>query len=127
MAFHEITVPPAGLVADPRRPEVYVASADWMPRNFFRRIEVAFPVEDGALKHRVAEEILAEQQAHAEKDIHLPSPSYWPLVLSFSLPVIAFGVIYNHILIAVGGLIVLAATAFNVAQVLRYSNSNTAC
>jgi polyphosphate kinase len=26
-------------------PEVYCASADWMERNFFRRIEVAFPVQ----------------------------------------------------------------------------------
>lgn len=42
-----------------RQPEVFVASADWMPRNFFRRIEVAFPVEDGALKHRLMEEIIA--------------------------------------------------------------------
>ena len=25
------------------QPEVFVSSADWMPRNFFRRIEVAFP------------------------------------------------------------------------------------
>src|SRR3569623_1219292 len=26
-------------------PEMYCASADWMERNFFRRVEVAFPVE----------------------------------------------------------------------------------
>jgi cytochrome c oxidase subunit 1 len=54
-----------------------------------------------------AEELLAEQEAHADKHIHLPSPSYWPLVVSFSLPVIGFGVIYNHILIAVGAVIAL--------------------
>src|SRR5438034_5590278 len=30
-------------------PLVYVSSADWMPRNFFRRIEVAFPIETPAL------------------------------------------------------------------------------
>ncbi len=29
-----------------RRPRIYLGSADWMPRNFFRRIEAAFPVED---------------------------------------------------------------------------------
>jgi polyphosphate kinase len=28
------------------RPELYLASADWMPRNFFRRVESCFPVED---------------------------------------------------------------------------------
>jgi cytochrome c oxidase subunit 1 len=37
----------------------------------------------------------------------MPSPSYWPLVVSLGLPVIGFGVIYNHLLIAAGGLIVL--------------------
>ena len=33
--------------------DVYLASADWMSRNLFRRIEVAFPVLDKALKRRV--------------------------------------------------------------------------
>jgi polyphosphate kinase len=35
---------------------VYLASADWMDRNFFRRIELAFPVLDPALKQRVIKE-----------------------------------------------------------------------
>jgi polyphosphate kinase len=35
---------------------VYLASADWMDRNFFRRVEVAFPVFDEALKKRVIDE-----------------------------------------------------------------------
>jgi polyphosphate kinase len=39
-------------------PDLYLASADWMPRNFFRRIEVMFPIEDARLKARVTEEIL---------------------------------------------------------------------
>jgi len=41
------------------RPEVYVSSADWMPRNFFRRIEVTFPVEDGVIRDRLINEVLA--------------------------------------------------------------------
>ncbi|MDB5918375.1 MAG: ppk1 [Massilia sp.] len=36
--------------------DVYLASADWMTRNLFRRIEVAFPVLDKALKKRVIAE-----------------------------------------------------------------------
>jgi polyphosphate kinase len=36
--------------------DVYLASADWMGRNLFRRIEVAFPVLDPALKARVIDE-----------------------------------------------------------------------
>jgi polyphosphate kinase len=33
--------------------DVYLASADWMARNFFRRIELCFPVLDPVLKKRV--------------------------------------------------------------------------
>jgi polyphosphate kinase len=39
--------------------DVYLSSADWMGRNLFRRIEVAFPVLDKALKSRVISEGLA--------------------------------------------------------------------
>lgn len=35
---------------------VYLSSADWMDRNFFRRIETCFPVEDAKLKKRVIQE-----------------------------------------------------------------------
>jgi polyphosphate kinase len=38
-------------------PEVYCGSADWMDRNLFRRIEVAFPIEAADLKGRVAEDL----------------------------------------------------------------------
>lgn len=44
--------------ANALQPRVYVGSADWMPRNFFRRIEVVFPVEDGALQQRLIEEVI---------------------------------------------------------------------
>lgn len=40
--------------------EVYLSSADWMDRNLFRRIEVAFPILDPELKHRVIHEGLNE-------------------------------------------------------------------
>lgn len=45
------------------QPQVYVTSADWMPRNFFRRIEVAFPVEDGVIVDRIVREILGVSMA----------------------------------------------------------------
>ena len=31
----------------------YLGSADWMPRNFFRRVEVVFPIEDSAMEQEV--------------------------------------------------------------------------
>ncbi len=41
--------------------KVFVGSADWMPRNFFRRVEIVFPIEDAALRDRVVNQILATQ------------------------------------------------------------------
>jgi polyphosphate kinase len=38
--------------------QVYLASADWMPRNFYRRVEVMFPIEAPALKQRILHEIV---------------------------------------------------------------------
>ena len=47
--------------ANALRPEAYVGSADWMPRNFFKRIETVFPIEDGNLLERIRTEILETQ------------------------------------------------------------------
>ncbi len=41
------------------RDEVWLASADWMGRNLYRRVEVAFPVRDRRLKARVLSEGIA--------------------------------------------------------------------
>ncbi len=37
---------------------LYLSSADWMGRNMFRRIEVAWPIRDAALRQRVIDECL---------------------------------------------------------------------
>ena len=39
--------------------EIYVGSADWMPRNLYERVEVLFPVRDVELRNRLRDEILA--------------------------------------------------------------------
>lgn len=38
-------------------PEVYLASADWMERNLFRRVELCFPVQVHKLRERVLREL----------------------------------------------------------------------
>jgi polyphosphate kinase len=38
--------------------EVYLGSADWMPRNLYDRVEVMFPVNDELLRQRIRQEIL---------------------------------------------------------------------
>ena len=40
------------------RPEVFLSSADWMPRNFRRRVEILFPIEDPRLQSRIVDGIL---------------------------------------------------------------------
>jgi cytochrome c oxidase subunit I len=42
-------------------------------------------------------------------NIHLPSPSYWPIVLAAGLPLISYGLMYSYWLSGLGGIIVLAA------------------
>ena len=44
---------------------VLLSSADWMDRNFFRRVEISFPVLDDKLKRRVVDESLKALLADA--------------------------------------------------------------
>ena len=57
--------------------ELWLSSADWMPRNFIRRVETAFPIEDPALKERILEEILSTQLSdNAKSRILMPDGHY---------------------------------------------------
>jgi len=47
--------------------EIYLGSADWMPRNLFERCEVVFPVRDPAAKARIHDEILPAYLADTVK------------------------------------------------------------
>ncbi|HTA88362.1 MAG TPA: polyphosphate kinase 1, partial [Polyangiaceae bacterium] len=47
--------------------EVFCSSADWMPRNFRRRVEVMFPILDETLKKRVIEEVLNTMRSDTAK------------------------------------------------------------
>ena len=59
------------------QPELFVSSADWMPRNFFRRIEIAFPIDDGNLRERLMSELLGIALADNIKARYLqPDGSY---------------------------------------------------
>lgn len=40
------------------KPKVYLGSADWMPRNLYRRVEVVFPVLDAGLRKRITDVII---------------------------------------------------------------------
>jgi polyphosphate kinase len=47
--------------------EIFVMSADWMRRNFQRRLEIAFPVEEASLRKRICSEILPTMLADNQK------------------------------------------------------------
>ena len=57
--------------------EIYLGSADWMPRNLFERCEVAFPVRDPAALARIHDEILPAYMADTAKArLQQPDGSY---------------------------------------------------
>ena len=60
-------------------------------------------------KMRTGEEVIAIEEEHADAHIHLPSPSYWPMILSFGMLIIAYGVIYSTLLLAAGAAVAILA------------------
>jgi polyphosphate kinase len=42
----------------PGEEQMYLSSADWMPRNLHRRVEVMFPVEAAALREQIRREVI---------------------------------------------------------------------
>ena len=57
--------------------------------------------------HRVVRIATSDQVAQKgdNTNVHLPSPSYWPIVIAIGLPIIGYGLIFNLWLCALGGLI----------------------
>ncbi len=57
--------------------EIYMGSADWMPRNLYERVEVLLPLRDEVLRERVHREILDAYLADNRKArILLPDATY---------------------------------------------------
>ena len=57
--------------------EIYATSGDWMPRNFFRRIEVTWPILDPRLRERIELQILGTTLADDAKSWRLqPDGTY---------------------------------------------------
>jgi polyphosphate kinase len=65
-------------------PEVWLASADWMGRNLFRRIEVAFPIHDPVLKRRVVDEGLDTYLADNADAWQLAADGTWTRMVTAS-------------------------------------------
>ncbi len=58
-------------------PLILAGSADWMPRNFLRRVEVIFPIEDPKLRRWITKELFpTELHDSANARVLLPSGAY---------------------------------------------------
>jgi polyphosphate kinase len=57
-------------------PEVYCGSADWMPRNLERRVEILFPIEEKELKDEVIHILQNELRDTVKARILTPSGTY---------------------------------------------------
>ncbi|HKO03124.1 MAG TPA: polyphosphate kinase 1 [Candidatus Acidoferrales bacterium] len=58
-------------------PEIYLGSADWMPRNLYERVEVMFQLKDPALCDQILTQVVAPYLADTEKTRYLlPSGEY---------------------------------------------------
>ena len=49
--------------------EIYMGSADWMPRNLDRRVEILFPVEDERLKEKVKQVLTIELEDNVKAHV----------------------------------------------------------
>lgn len=68
-------------------PEIFCGSADWMPRNFFRRIEVTFPVDDPAARAWITDELFPMELQDNENARELKSNgAYLPAKRSDDTP-----------------------------------------
>ncbi len=56
--------------------EVYMGSADWMPRNLDKRVEITFPVEDEACKRKVMDVLKIQLEDNVKAHILKPDGTY---------------------------------------------------
>lgn len=62
--------------ANDGRQEIYMGSADWMPRNLERRVEILFPIDDAELKGRVLHILKGQLQDTVKAHILQPDGMY---------------------------------------------------
>ena len=72
--------------------------------------------EDGrAVRREGTDELLLkleEEGLNPDEEIHLPSPSYFPLILAFGLPFLGYAIIYKSVPLALVGVILLLIGGF---------------
>jgi polyphosphate kinase len=66
----------------PGREKFFLSSADWMPRNFYDRVEVLFPIESERLREQIRREILEPQLRPDVRAYELQADAEWKHVPS---------------------------------------------
>jgi cytochrome c oxidase subunit 1 len=82
-------------------PQVHALDDFWHKKYVENERGVPVPAVAGGANGR------DEHEEDAGHGIHLPSPSFWPLVAALGMPIIGFGFIYDYALIAAGAVILL--------------------
>ncbi|MEI6200084.1 MAG: cytochrome c oxidase subunit 4, partial [Actinomycetota bacterium] len=75
--------------------------------EFFHRKYVEDETTHTMKQVATGEDLVRAEEAAADTDIHLPGPSYWPLLLSISVAVLGLGIIYGTPIMVVGALCIL--------------------
>ena len=78
--------------------------------EFFHRKYVEDPATHTMKQVAVGEDLIRNEEANADAHIHMPSPSYWPLVLSVGVGILGLGIIYGVPLMVAGAAVVLLAS-----------------
>jgi hypothetical protein len=74
--------------------------------------------EAGAVDGAIHEPAAGHDPAHAPghgHGIHMPSPSYWPVVSALGLPVLFYGLVYDQLLLIADGALILLAGLYGWA------------
>ncbi len=111
-------LPPVGPDPWDARGLEWMTASPTPEHNFDEEIEVQqvdefwfrkYDIDDDGTVHRIATGDEVAQPGTAT-GVHLPAPSYWPMVLAAGLPFIGYGLIYNLWLCVLGGLLVAAGS-----------------
>lgn len=78
--------------------EIYLSSADWMPRNLYRRVELMFPVKDEACKQAVENVLRLQLSDNQQLRVRLPDGSYSLLEDEAAAPVDAQDVLLKDVM-----------------------------
>ena len=75
--------------------------------EFFHRKYAEDTTTHTMQRFATGEEVVKAEEDAADAHIHLPSPSYWPIVLAFGIGVLCMGVVYGVPVMVVGAAILL--------------------